>query len=115
MKFLADENFNNRIIRGLLRRMDSLDLVRVQDLAIAAAADPTVLAWAAAEERVLLTHDKRTMPYYALSRIDKGELLTGVIVVDPELAIGGVIDDLLIIATCSTADDWVGRIEYLPL
>jgi hypothetical protein len=115
MKFLADENFNNRIIRGLLRRMQSVDILRVQDLAIAAGDDPTVLAWAAAEGRILLTHDKRTIPYYALARLYKGELLAGVIVVGDELPVAGVIDDLLIVATCSNADEWLGRVEYLPL
>lgn len=44
--FLADENFDNRIIRGLLRREPYLDIVRVQDLEIAGADDDTVLTWA---------------------------------------------------------------------
>lgn len=30
MKFLADENFDNTIIRGLLRRQPDIDIVRVQ-------------------------------------------------------------------------------------
>lgn len=46
MKFLADENFDNRIVPGLLLRQPDLDIVRVQDLAISGADDPTVLAWA---------------------------------------------------------------------
>jgi hypothetical protein len=29
--FAADENFNNNIIRGLLRRKPDLDILRVQD------------------------------------------------------------------------------------
>ena len=40
MKFLADENFDNRIVRGLLRRQPDLDILRVQDLEIAGADDP---------------------------------------------------------------------------
>ena len=45
----ADENFNNRIVRGLLRRQPALDIVRIQDVGLAGADDPTVLAWAADE------------------------------------------------------------------
>ena len=52
-----DENFNNDIVRGLLRRRPELDLVRIQDAGLAGADDPTVLDWAAQESRVLLTHD----------------------------------------------------------
>ena len=31
MKFLADENFDNRILRGLLQRKPGLDILHVQD------------------------------------------------------------------------------------
>ncbi len=43
----ADENFNNDIVRGLRRRATDLDIVRIQDVGLAAADDPTVLEWAA--------------------------------------------------------------------
>ena len=62
MKFLADENFDNRIVRGMIRRQPDLDILRVQDLEIAGADDPTVLGWAAQAGRILLTHDERTVP-----------------------------------------------------
>jgi predicted nuclease of predicted toxin-antitoxin system len=115
MKFLADENFNNRIARGLLRRMPSLDILRVQDLAIAGSDDEVVLAWASDEGYVLLTHDARTVPQYALARLRNGHPLAGVVVIGSELPIGAVIEDLIVIATCSSEAEWFGRIEYLPL
>ena len=34
MRFLADENFDNTIVRGLLRRKLEIDLVRVQDVGL---------------------------------------------------------------------------------
>ncbi len=57
MKFLADENFDNTIIRGLLRRQADIDIVRVQDVGLSGKDDPAVLEWAAQELRILLTHD----------------------------------------------------------
>ena len=45
LSFLADENFNNNIIRGLLRRNSDLDLVRVQDVGLIGAEDPAILEW----------------------------------------------------------------------
>jgi len=45
MRFLADENFNIDIVRGLLRRKTDLDIVRVQDVGLSGADDPTVLEW----------------------------------------------------------------------
>ena len=47
----ADENFNNDIIRGLLRRNPELDIVRIQDNGLSGVDDPTVLEWAAKEGR----------------------------------------------------------------
>jgi len=46
VKFLTDEDFDNRILRGLLRRLPDLDIVRVQDTEVANKADPDVLEWA---------------------------------------------------------------------
>lgn len=57
LRFLSDENLNNDIVRGLLRRKPEIDLVRVQDVGLSGADDPTVLAWAAQDGRVLLTQD----------------------------------------------------------
>jgi predicted nuclease of predicted toxin-antitoxin system len=67
IRLAADENFNDAIIRGALLRMPDVDVVRVQDAALSGADDPTVVEWAARENRVLLTHDVSTMTYYALA------------------------------------------------
>ena len=44
LKLLADENFNNDVVRALLRRDPSLEVVRVQDVGLSGADDPAVLA-----------------------------------------------------------------------
>lgn len=41
--------------------------------------------------------------------------MPGVIAVHQHLAIGRVVEDLVVIATCSTVEDWAGRLDYLPL
>jgi predicted nuclease of predicted toxin-antitoxin system len=69
MRFLADEDFNNDVLRGLLRRGVAADVVRVQDTGAAGADDETVLATAAADGRILLTHDVSTLLHVAFARI----------------------------------------------
>jgi hypothetical protein len=115
IQLLADENFDNRILRGLLRRMPTVDVVRVQDTEIAGAADPVVLAWAADHRRVLLTHDQRTIPIHVYERIAAGHVVAGVVVVDDTAAIGTVIDDLLLMIECSSVADWLNQVQRLPL
>jgi uncharacterized protein DUF5615 len=48
---VADENFNNDIVRGLLRKKPDLDIVRVQEVGLRGADDPSILEWAAKEGR----------------------------------------------------------------
>ena len=73
IRLAADENFDNDIVRGLLRRKPGVDIVRVQDAGLSGAADPTVLEWAAREDRIVLTHDVSTMTRHAYERVQAGE------------------------------------------
>ncbi|MBD2177846.1 DUF5615 family PIN-like protein [Pseudanabaena sp. FACHB-1998] len=115
MKFLADENFDNTIIRGLLRRKPDVDVVSVRDIGLAGEDDPTVLEWAAQENRILLSHDVATITRYAYERIAAGQPMTGVIEVTFDAPIGRVIEDLLVILDCSLEGELEGQIYYLPL
>ncbi|MGQ0605104.1 MAG: DUF5615 family PIN-like protein [Anaerolineales bacterium] len=72
LQFLSDENFDGGFLRALLRRYPELDVIRVQDTELASADDPSILEWAARENRVLLTHDVTTMTRYAYERVQAG-------------------------------------------
>jgi predicted nuclease of predicted toxin-antitoxin system len=61
VRLLTDENFNGSILRGLIKRLPKLDVVRIQDVGLIHADDPTILEWAANEQRILLTHDVATI------------------------------------------------------
>lgn len=115
MKLLADENFRGAIVRGLLRRRPDLDLVRVPDVGLAGADDPSILAWAAAEGRLVLTHDAATLIGHAYNRVAAGQAMPGIIAVRQDLAIGPVLDDLLLLIDASHEGEWNGRVIYLPL
>ena len=115
LRFAADENFNNAILRGLLRRNPDLDIVRVQDAGLSGADDLRILEWSAQQERILLTHDVATMTRYAYERIKSGKPMSGVFEVDRGESIGKVIDDILLIAEFSITGEWEGQIRYIPL
>ncbi|EKV03653.1 hypothetical protein Lepto7375DRAFT_5963 [Leptolyngbya sp. PCC 7375] len=115
LKLLADENFDNTIIRGLIRRDSKINIVRVQDVKLSGENDPTVLAWAAQEQRVLLTHDVATITKYAYERVTKGYPMPGVIEVRTDAPIGQVIEDILLILGCIAKGELEGQILYLPL
>lgn len=112
---ISDENFNNDIVRGLLRRKPDLDIVRVQDVGLRSAEDPVILEWAAREGRILITHDAATMSHFAYERVKAGMTMSGVIEVPDDLPIGTAIEDLLLLAEYSDRNEWENQVLYLPL
>jgi len=115
LKLASDENLNNNIVRGLLRKKPDLDIVRIQDAGLIGADDPTVLEWAARENRVLITHDVATITRYAYERLDAGHAMPGVFEVNPSAPMGQVIEDILLLSEVSFEGEWEGRIGYIPL
>jgi hypothetical protein len=85
------------------------------DVGLSETDDPTLLAWAAAEGRLVLTHDAATLIGYAYDRVAAGLSMPGIIEVRQDLPIGPVIDDLLLIYDASNEGEWEGQVLYLPL
>ncbi|MBI5669497.1 MAG: DUF5615 family PIN-like protein [Chloroflexi bacterium] len=115
MRFLADENFDNRILRGLLRVKPDLDVVRAQDTEISGAEDPILLEWAAKEERILLTHDVETRVGFAYERVKAGLPVPGVFEIRDTVPIGVAIDELILIIEASNPAEWKDKVSYIPL
>ena len=115
LRLAADENFNNNIVRGLLRREPELDIVRIQDVGLSGADDPTVLEWAAQEGRILLTHDVSTITKYAYERVQAGLVMPGVFQVHRTDPIGRAIEDILLLVEYSWDGEWEDHVRYLPL
>ncbi len=115
VRLLSDENINGDLIRTLLQLRPTIDLIRVQDVGLRGATDPTILAWAAEDDRILLTHDRATVPDFAFARCAAGQSMTGVFVLAQRRPIRQIIDELLMIDACSDHAEWAGRVVHLPL
>lgn len=115
MRFLFDEDVNQRIVRGLLRRIPSLDHRSAHDRDLAGQPDDQVLAVAAAEGRVVVSHDVATMTAAHKARFDRGEPVPGLLLVPQSLPIGRAVDELELICVASDQLDWEGVVEFLPL
>lgn len=115
LRLLTDADFNGDIHCGLLRRLPSLDIVRVQEVGLRTADDPEILEWAAKDNRIVLTHDRTTMPRFAMECVRSGLQMPGLFVVRNQASLGILIDEILLIVECSSQDEWQHRVEYLPL
>ncbi len=62
VQFQADANLNQIILLAARRREPALDFQTAMEAGLSGVNDPEVLARAAREGRILVTHDRRTMP-----------------------------------------------------
>lgn len=115
LRILIDENLDQRILRGLRRHLPLLDYEVVQELGLAGTSDESLLAWAAENQRIIVTHDVNTVTKHAYDRIGAGDLMAGVIVVPEDLAIGLAIEELMVLIECSEMDEMENQVKYIPL
>jgi predicted nuclease of predicted toxin-antitoxin system len=115
IRLLTDENVNNNTLRGLARRLPQLDFVSVRDVGLASSPDLVLLKWAANEQRIILTHDRKTLVRDANQLVAQGEPMAGVIFVPDQLEIGRAINDLEMALECYTESEMRGTVKYLPL
>ena len=115
LRILADENLDGNIIRGLRRTMPAIDLVRARDVGLGGVEDPIVLEWAAAERRVVVTHDVATMTRFAYERVSAGLAMPGLIEVANSAGIGRAIEELAFVVEYHGEDELEGHVLYLPL
>jgi hypothetical protein len=90
-------------------------LIRAQEAGLAGATDPEIPAWAAAEQRVLLSHDVNTMIGFAVERVQRAEPMPGLVALPQAETIGLVIDALEELVRSREPGDVRGQILYLKL
>ena len=115
IRFLADEDLRESIIRALRSREPAIDILDVKNAGLRGTADPLLLEIAAEQDRIVITHDRNTMTAHFWERLSSGKSSPGLLVVsDRPEAIGAVIEWLLLVWGVSRAEEWRDRIEYLP-
>ena len=113
-RFQADADFNQKIVSGLRRREPSIDFLGARDGDVIGKSDPIVLRIASEAERILVSHDRKTMPGHFAKFIEDCSS-PGLIIVSQEFDIGAAIEDLLLIWATTDRNEWVNRIGYLPI
>jgi len=114
VRFLADADLNRAIVSGVLRREPSLDFLTALAAGLRGMKDPEILALAAQQQRVLVSHDVGTMPAHFRAVRKAGKHCSGVFLIPQSLDIGTAIDELLFIWLASEASEWEDRLVWLP-
>jgi len=114
IRFQADADLNEIIIKALLRREPGIDFQTAQVAGLAGLKDRDVLTLAARSSRLLVTHDRRTMPKHFAEFIAT-ETSAGVLVVPQKMPVTNVVEELILIWAATEAEEWRNRIYSLPL
>ena len=77
--------------------------------------DDLALAWAAAEGRLLLTHDGATVPDFAYARIAAGLPMPGVLVLQHDVATAIAVGELTILLAAGKEADFRDFVLRVPL
>jgi hypothetical protein len=115
VRFLADADLNKAIVTGLKRREPAVDFLTAQAAGLREMKDPEVLALAAEQGRVLVSHDVGTMPAHFGAFRDAGRRSAGVILIAQSLDAGTAIEELLLIWLASEAAEWENLLAWPPL
>lgn len=114
IRFQADADLNQVIVSAVVRRVPGIDFKTATSAGLAGLKDDEVLAVAARDARILVTHDQTTMPKHFRDFL-RSQRSPGVIVVPQHVPIREVADDLILIWTVTEPAEWVDRIGYLPI
>jgi hypothetical protein len=114
LRLLIDQDLDHDILRGLIRRIPRLDAVTAFEIGLSEANDPQLISRAAQDGRIIVTHDRKTMPTHAAELMGTGKDIAGLFVVPRSLSLREAIEDLELMITCSGNDEWVNVIRYLP-
>jgi hypothetical protein len=114
VRFQADADLKGQIVVAVKRREPGIDFQTADEAGLEGLEDPLVLEIAASAGRVLVSHDRRTMPQHF------GDFITtntspGLVIAAQHLPINIVIEELVLIWAASEAEEWVNQVKSIPL
>lgn len=96
VRFQADADFNQIVVSAVVRRFPEIDLRTATAAGLAGLKDAEVLALAAHDGRILVTHDHTTMPTH-FGVFIRSTPSPGLIIVPQNLALREAVDALILI------------------
>jgi hypothetical protein len=97
LRFQADADLKHAIIAGVLRRATVLDFRRAEAVPLEDLDDPVVLAKAAEDGRVLVSHDVNTMERHFRDFTSKQTSPGLILIPQRRVSIGQAIDGLILL------------------
>ena len=109
IRFQADADLNQVIVSAVARRVPAIDFRTASSAGLAGLDDQEVLALATRDGRVLVTHDRATMPRH-FHEFLHSQRSSGLIVIPQYLPIREAADDRILIWAATQVEEWTNRI-----
>lgn len=113
IQFQADADFNQNILRAVWRQEPAIDFQTAYEAGLRAISDLEVLAYAAREGRLLVSHDLTTMPHHFAAFIMSGETSAGLLILRQQLSILQTLNEILKIWRKDDASQWINQIRIV--
>jgi len=113
IRFQADADLNEDIVKGVLRREPGINFRTATSAGLRGLSDLEVLTLAAQEGRVLVSHDRRTMPRI-FGQFIRTETSPGLFLVSQKTDLLVAIENILLAWIASDAEEWVNRVIAIP-
>jgi hypothetical protein len=106
IRFLADNDLRNSIRTGVLRHEPSVDFLSANAASLHGLSDLEVLRVAAAQNRLLVSHDENSMPAHFRDFIT-GNSSPGLLMVPQGAPAARVIESIVLIWIASESEEWI--------
>ena len=114
IRFQATPTYNEEIVAGVVRQEPDIDFQTAIEANLHGLPDEEVLAYAAQEARILVTHDRRTMPAHFANFI-VNRTSPGTFIISQKTSVRDAIEELLLLWSASEQEEWENLIVDLPL
>ena len=115
-RFLIDENISPKYRTQLLNHEPSLTVSAVGDEGAPpkSTPDPKILAWCEQNQFSLITNNRESMPQHLSDHLAAGHHVPGIFTINRKVSMKLIIEQLLLIAGASDADEYIDQITYIP-
>lgn len=113
-KFQADADLNEEIVSGVIRKVPEIDFQTAEDAGLQGVPDDLVLKQAAVDGRILISHDRRTMPYHFAEFLQNNNT-PGLFILSKKVSVANAIDEIVLIWAASSAEEYENLIKRIPI
>ncbi len=116
IRYLMDENVDPILRSALLRTEPNLTVGQIGGTGFPnfGTLDPAILIWCEENRFILVTKNRHSMPGHLAEHLAGGRHAMAVFILNADLTMRETLDDLLLIASASSAEEYQDRIVYLP-